>query len=224
MAILQNADGLIKDTSPESIARRLAAAAIGLPYPAATPVAVAPAALAEVEGVYRFDEKTTRTLRVVDGTLTGQRSGGARLALIPIATDTFLYEDGFNRFDIVRDAAGAVTGMRFYPNGEGEGQVVARSAEPLPPLASVTLPPEAMARLVGTYTVNSMVLKVFVEGEGLKAQIVGQPAFELVASSPNQFSVPAVGADLAFAPEAGQAQTMTLKQGGQELAFARKAE
>lgn len=54
--------------------------------------------------------------------------------------------------------------MRFYPNGEGEGQVVARSAEPLPSLATVTLPPEAMARLVGTYTVNSMVVKVRTKG------------------------------------------------------------
>lgn len=54
--------------------------------------------------------------------------------------------------------------------------------------------------------------------------MAGQPAFDLVASSPNRFSIPVVGADLAFAPEAGQAQAMTLKQGGQELEFTRKAE
>ncbi|MFN7052464.1 MAG: ABC transporter transmembrane domain-containing protein, partial [Gemmobacter sp.] len=37
---------------------------------------------------------TTRTLRMVDGRLTAQRSGSARSALVPIATADFLYEDG----------------------------------------------------------------------------------------------------------------------------------
>lgn len=224
VAILQNADGMLGDTSPEYTARKLAAMAVGDPYPAATPIAITTEALAEVEGVYRLDGKTTRTLRVVDGALTGQRTGGAVARLIPIATDTFLYDDGFNRFDIVRDKDGAVTGMRFYADGEGEGEVVARSPEPLPTIELVTLPAEAMERLVGAYTREGMVLNVFVEGEVLKAQLVGQPAFELQASSPNDFGVPAVGAELAFAPVSGQVRTMTLKQGGQELEFTREAE
>lgn len=224
VAILQNADGMLGETSPESTARKLAAVAIGDPFPAATPIAITPEALAEVEGVYRLDEKTTRTLRVVDGALTGQRTGGAAAKLIPIATDTFLYDDGFNRFDIVRDTSGAVTGMRFYPNGEGEGELVERSAEQLPVVVVVTLPSEAMERLVGAYKRDGMVLNVFLDGDVLKGQMVGQPAFDLQASSSNDFSVPAVGADLAFAPASGQVRTMTLKQGGQELEFVREAE
>ncbi|MDQ3269285.1 MAG: beta-lactamase family protein, partial [Pseudomonadota bacterium] len=219
VAILQNADDEIGGIAADAIARKLAAAAIGNPYPATTPVAMTPEALAEVQGVYRIDEKTTRTLRVVDGVLTGQRTGGAQSKLIPIARDTFLYEDGFNRFDIVRDRAGAVTGMRFYAEGEGQGEVVPRSAEPLPTVVVVTLPVEAMARLAGAYAREGMVLNVFVEGEGLKAQMTGQPAFDLQASSPNDFSVPTVGAELAFAPGAGLAKTLTLKQGGRELEF-----
>lgn len=224
VAILQNADGLVGGTSPDAIARKIAAMSIGEPYPAATPIAVTPAALAEVEGIYRLDEKTTRTLRVVDGTLTGQRTGGAPAKLVPIARDTFLYDDGFNRFDILRDTAGAVSGMRFYANGEGEGEVVARTTEPLPTAVVVELPPEAKARVAGAYAREGMLLNVFLEGDVLKGQMVGQPAFALQASSPNDFSVPAVGAELAFAPETGAVQTMTLKQGGQEIEFARKTD
>lgn len=224
VAVLHNAIGNEK-VGPEQLARRLAAMTIGNPYPAAKAIAIDPASLRDYEGVYRIDDKTTRVLRVVDGKLTGQRTGGARAELTPIAKDTFLYDDGFNRFEIQRDGQGAVTGMRFYPDGEGEGVVVARSSEPLPAEAvAVTLPRAALDRVAGTYAANGMTLKVFVEGEALKAQLGGQPAFELAASSPTNFSVAAVGAALEFAPATGTAQSMTLKQGGAQIEFKRTAE
>ena len=224
VAVLHNAIGG-EQAEPEHLARKLAAVALGDPYPAATAIVVDPAALREAEGVYRIDARTTRVLRVVDGTLTGQRTGGARAALMPIAKDTFLYADGFNRFELQRDGKGAVTGMRFHPDGEGDGVVVARSSEPLPAEAVVvTLPRAALDRVAGSYTGSGMTLKVFVEGEALMAQLGGQPAFELAASSPTNFAVAAVGAALEFAAGDGAAQTLTLKQGGAELAFTRVAE
>ena len=224
VAILHNAIGG-DQAETEHLARRLAAVALGDPYPVAVAIPVDPAALREVQGVYRIDATTTRVLRVVDGKLTGQRTGGTRAGLRPIARDTFLYDDGFNRFDILRDGKGAVTGMRFYPDGEGDGVVVARSSEPLPAEAvTVTLPRAALDRVAGSYTGNGMTLKVFVEGEALMAQLAGQPAFELAASSPTSFAVAAVGAALEFAAGDGAAQTLTLKQGGAELAFKRVAE
>lgn len=223
VAVLQNADGPVGQLDAEAIARKVAAAAIGSPYPDATPIPVTPAALKDVEGVYRIDADSARTLRVVDGVLTGQRSGGQRAALIPIANDTFLYEDGFNRFDIVRDASGAVTGMRFHADGEGEGEFVPRVNEPLPSLDGMKLPADAVARVLGTYQHKSMVLTVFTEGDVLKGQMAGQPAFELMATSPTQFSVPAVGAELAFADGAGPAPTFVLKQGGAQIEFVRSA-
>ncbi|MGH8076617.1 MAG: serine hydrolase [Lysobacter sp.] len=222
VAILHNSDGGGEHAEPEQLARKLAAMSIGDPYPAATPIAIDPAALREYEGVFRIDDKTTRVLRVVDGKLTGQRTGGARAELMPIAKDTFLYDDGFNRFDIQRDGKGKVTGMRFYRDGEGEGVVVARSNEPLPVEAvAMTLPRAALDRVAGTYSANGMTLKVFVEAEALRAQLGGQPAFELAASSPTSFSVAAVGAALEFAPATGAAQSMTLKQGGAVIEFKR---
>ncbi len=225
VAILHNADGGNGQARPEQLALKLAAVALGDPYPAANAIAIDPAALSEAEGVYRIDPKNTRVLRVVDGKLTGQRTGGARAELMPIAKDTFLYADGFNRFELQRDGKGAVTGMRFYPDGEGDGIVVARSNEPMPTEAvAMTLPRAALDRVAGSYTGNGMTLKVFVEGETLKAQMGGQPAFELAASSPTSFSVAAVGAALEFAPANGAVQTLTLKQGGAELQFKRTAE
>lgn len=175
--------------------------------------------------MYRIDANTTRVLRVVDGKLTGQRTGGMRAELIPIAKDTFLYVSGIERFDIQRDGKRAVTGMRFYPEGEGEGVVVARSGEPLPAEAvTVTLPRAALDRVAGSYDGNGMTLKVFVEGEALKAQMDGSPAFDMAASSPTSFSIAAFGAALEFAAGEGAAQTVTMKGGGQEIGFKRVAE
>lgn len=222
VAVLENDDTYPGRERPGAIARRLAAIALGDPYPASTPIAVDAAALKAMEGVYRFDAATTRTLRVVDGRLTAQRSGSVRSALVPIATDAFLYEDGFNRLKLQRDAQGRITGMRFFANGEGEGVVGARTDEPLPVEAQgIALPREALERLIGNYTASDMLMKTFVDGTSLKAQLVGQPAFTLQASSPTRFVVPEVGAELEFAAGDGPAASLTLRQGGQTIVFKR---
>ncbi|MDB5471476.1 MAG: beta-lactamase family protein [Caulobacter sp.] len=64
VVVLQNSDD---GGDPGTLARRLTAAALGEPYPAARAVAVDASVLQAAEGVYRFDAQTTRVLRVVDG-------------------------------------------------------------------------------------------------------------------------------------------------------------
>jgi CubicO group peptidase (beta-lactamase class C family) len=132
VVVLQNNDSNDDFKGPDMIARKLAAAALGKPYPGATPVEVAPGELAQFEGVYRIDARTARVLRVVDGHLTAQRTGGDRSVLVPIAADEFLYGDGLNRISLLRDTAGTVTAMRFFGDGEPPGIVVARTQEALP--------------------------------------------------------------------------------------------
>jgi D-alanyl-D-alanine carboxypeptidase len=222
VVVLENDDNFPGRERPGAIARRLAAIALGNPYPAPTAIPVEPATLKAAEAVYRFDPATTRTLRVVDGRLTAQRTGGARSALVPIAADEFLYEDGFNRLRLERDAQGRITGMRFFANGEGEGVVGTRSDEPLSVEAQgIALPRETLDRLAGNYMAADMLLKIFIDGTTLKAQLVGQPAFTLQASSPVRFAVPEVGADVEFAGGDGPAASLTLRQGGQDIEFKR---
>ncbi len=225
VAVLQNADGLPQGSvGPDAIARRIAAIALGAPYPAATAIAMDAHALKQYEGVFRIDPKTARVLRVVEGRLTGQRTGGRPSPLTPIAKDSFLYEDDFNRFDILRDDKGAISSMRFYPMGEGEGEVVALSNEPLPaPRQVVMLPRAALERLVGNYVNSDMgiPMAITLEDDGLKAKLGGQPVIDLVAESANRFYPTVVDATLEFAPAEGPARTMTLHQGGRTLEFKR---
>lgn len=121
VAVLQNSDAPSSAQQASSLGRRLAAMALGDPYPPLTQVVVDAAMLKHYEGVYRVDKLATRTLRVVDGKMTVQRTGREREELTAIADDTFVYSDGFNRLQILRDANGKVTAMRFFPVGEGDG-------------------------------------------------------------------------------------------------------
>ncbi|MCE3289613.1 MAG: Serine-type D-Ala-D-Ala carboxypeptidase, partial [Caulobacter sp.] len=219
VVVLQNTDG-----SPDAggIAARLAAAALGDPYPEPKAVPVDAATLKEAEAVYRFDEKTARVLRVVDGRLTAQRIGGQRAVLTPIGKDDFLYADGFNRLKLERDAKGAITGMRFFANGDGAGVVGARTAEPLPePPKAVALPRAALERVTGTYALGEMEMKIVLEGETLKAQLTGQPPVTLRAVSAETFDIVEVPASLEFPTGPAPAQ-VTLRQNGREIVFPRK--
>lgn len=222
VVVLQNNDSNAGDQGPDMIARKLAAAALGQPYPEATAIAMDVAALNQFEGVYRIDEKSARVLRVVDGKLTAQRTGGERSDLIPIAPDEFLYDDGLTRFTVQRDAAGAVTGMRFFSDGEPPGTVVARSREPLPAgRQEVPLRREELDRVLGTYAAGAMNLKVFMDGKLLKAQMGGQPAVEIFAESADRFFLSVVDATLAFVAGKGSAPAVTLSQGGNTIEFRR---
>lgn len=150
VAVLQNCETPESVLQPESLGRRLAAAALGMPYPPVVPVAVDAAVLGQYEGVFRVDMQATRTLRVVDGKLTAERSGGLRYELTPVADDTFVYPDGFSRLQLLRDASGKVTAMRFWPDGEGDGLVAPLTDQALP--IDISQPGDELARLAGNYT------------------------------------------------------------------------
>ncbi|WP_447731630.1 serine hydrolase [Rhodanobacter soli] len=222
VVVLQNNDSNDDDKGPDMIARKLAAAALGEPYPESTAIAVGATTLKRFEGVYRIDDHNARVLRVVDGKLTAQRSGGQRNILLPIAADEFLYSNGLDRFTVQRDAAGMVTGMRFFADGEPPGVLVARTREPLPSeRQEVPLPRAALDRVLGTYAAGDRNMKVFTNGNRLEAQMGGQPPVEIFAESPDLFFMTAVDATLTFAASKGNASAVTLSQGGRTMEFRR---
>ena len=220
VAVLQNNEMPAPPQEGGSLARRLAAAALGDPYPMPVPVAVDAAVLKQYEGVYRVNETVTRIVLVLDGKLTVRRTDRPREELIPIADDTFLYSDGFNRLKIDKDAAGKITGMRLFPEGEGEGDVAPLTDEPLP--VAITLPREALQRLAGVYRMKDQEMTITLEGDGLNGLITGQPqGVPFVALSPTHFTGDIVGAELRFAPETGPTKTVTLRQWGEDMVFER---
>jgi len=222
-AVLYNADGGrpgVQGTA--GIANMLAAYAIGKPYPDKKAIAVDAATLKQYEGVYRVDKGVVRAVRLVDGKLTSQRTGSPAYVLLPVAKDAFLFEEGFSRMQFERGTDGGITAMRFFPDDEGTGQVVARSDEPMPEgRTAVELPAAALARIAGTYALQGATLAVTVDGATAKAQLTGQPAFEIFAESASRFFLKVVDAVLVFAPEDGRPVSVTLHQGGREMVFQR---
>ena len=65
-------------------------------------------------------------------------------------------------------------------------------------------------------------MKVFLDGDTPKAQLSGQPAFEIFAESETVFFLKVVDASLRFAPDTGTPATVTLSQGGRDTVFTRK--
>jgi CubicO group peptidase (beta-lactamase class C family) len=224
VAVLQNADQTVDGKGdPTSLATVIGAYALGDPYPEAKPIAVDADVLKGAEGVYRIDADNTRVLRVVDGKLTAQRTGGERLELMPIAVDSFLYAGGQTWFKLERDQDGKLTGMRMYQDGEGEGAVAALTSDPLPAeRASIDVPVEQLQRLVGDYTGSGMTMHITVDGKQLKTQLDGQPVFDVFAETPNRFFLTVVDATLEFAHESGKVTKVTLKQGTAVIELERK--
>jgi D-alanyl-D-alanine carboxypeptidase len=207
------------------VANLLAAHAIGNPYPEKKAIEVDADALREYEGVYRIDADAARVLRVVDGKLTSQRTGGIAYPLIPVAKDTFVFDEGWSRIVFERDGDGKVEAMRFFPEDEGDGEVVARSDEDMPAArAQVQLPREALERIVGEYVYQGVTMTVLLDGDTPKVQLTGQPAFEIFAESSSKFFLTVVDATLVFAPDEGTPETVTLHQGGAVIEYARKPE
>jgi D-alanyl-D-alanine carboxypeptidase len=102
-----------------TMARRMAAIALGQPY--ASPVAIAPTneQLHALEGVYRIDGTTTETLSIKDGRLYGQRSKRHEVPLM-LTAEQLLYfvPDELSYFTPVRDASGKVVRLDYFEGGD----------------------------------------------------------------------------------------------------------
>lgn len=111
----------------QTLARRIAAIVIGKPYPLPHPAAALTGTLAALAGTYGSDPASSRTITVVEGRLIISRPNRTG---IPATLDG----DGAIRFVPdelsylmpVRDAAGAVTRLDYFPRGEGPATPLAR--------------------------------------------------------------------------------------------------
>src|SRR5690606_7015615 len=217
VAVLHNGDAHQPGVpGPAHLARALAAHAISRPSPPKAPIPADEARLQDYAGVYRIDADSARVVRVVDGHLASQRTGGQPYRLVPVGEDEFVFDEGFSRIVFEREGDGdrAVAAMRYFPEDEGDGEHVARSDEPLPAAREeVALAQDALDRVTGAYAGSGLRLRVFLDEGRPYAELAGQPALEIFAESDTMFFLKAVEATLEFSPEAGAARQVTLRQG-----------
>lgn len=147
VVILRNSDG--PGFATDLVSRKLAAFAVGEPFPEQTPVAVPAEQLKAAEGVYAREDKQTRTLRLKDGVLQSQRAGSGIAPLVPLGNDRFGLPNSLTELLLERGADGSVTAMRVFNNGEKGGERWTRSGELPPERTFMTLTAAQMQALVG---------------------------------------------------------------------------
>jgi len=103
----------------QTMARRLAAIALGEPYGEPVAVTLSDEALHTLEGVYRIDEKVLETLSVKNHQLYAQRSHHHLVPLQMTAEQQLHFvPDELSYFVPVRDAAGKVTLLDYFDGGD----------------------------------------------------------------------------------------------------------
>jgi hypothetical protein len=182
-------------------------------------VAVDPAVLARYAGVYRIDEKTTRTALVEGGRLYTQRSGGERIEARPSSETEFFYERSFSRFRFVLDATGRPTEMLFFPDGADEPEHAPRVGDAPAEREAAKVDPALYDAYVGDYELQpGFVLSVTREGDRLMTQATGQPKVEIFPSSETEFFLKVVDARITFVRgPGGKVDQLVLHQGGRDM-------
>ncbi|MCL4819563.1 MAG: beta-lactamase family protein [Vicinamibacteria bacterium] len=217
VAVLANSDS--PRTSPALVARKLAAIAVGDPFPEPVVVTLAPEVLRRHVGVYRIDGEATRTITVEGDKLYSQRSGGARLEILPTSETAFFYLGSLSRLEFEVDAAGRTTAMLFFADDAREPQRCERIADAAAERVVAKVDPSLYDLYAGRYELApNFVLTVTREGDRLMTQATGQAKVEVFPAAETEFFLKVVDAQITFLRGSdGQVDRLILRQGGREM-------
>ncbi|MBL7906232.1 MAG: serine hydrolase [Bacteroidales bacterium] len=209
------------DIGPGDISTRVAAIAIGKPYPSAgSSMSLSQDVLRSLEGVFEFEDGSLRKFFVEDGQLMSQKQGSVKFRLIPLSEKLFSYENSFStvEFSTMAGKRKAVFKNRIDAfTGELSDKKIAENAE-------ISLSPEQMKAFVGVYEVQPGFSLTFTLEDGhLMTQATGQEKFEVFPSSENTFFLKVVDARIEFQRNAdGVVDALMLYQGGAEIRAVKK--
>jgi D-alanyl-D-alanine carboxypeptidase len=113
-----------------SAGRRLAAIALGKPYPTVVPISVSVSEMQALVGTYESEGSPSRTLSIKDGKLFAQRGDRSAVPL-QMTKDGQLYflPSELSYFVPVRDSIGDVVGLDYFESGDGPPKRLPRIKE-----------------------------------------------------------------------------------------------
>lgn len=201
-------------------AMRLAAQFIDRPFPIEkASVSLSEAELQPLEGTYKVDENTQRTIFIKDSVLYSKRGEGRPYAARYVGNDQFVFDDTLVFFEVVRDNADTVTGLNYYQLEQAEPEFSEKVSDQVHMRQSIELNEAQARRLVGDYQLQpNFVISIRHTEAGFIAQATGQSAFLVDASSADVLFNEQFGIVMEFElPENGVATQLNLLQGGQKL-------
>ena len=214
VAVFANSDS--PQSASSTVARRLAALALGDPYPTFTKAAVDMKAIEPLLGVYTFAD-TQRTFSARGGKLYTQRAGGAELEMFSAGGNRFFYgPDNLTWFEIIPGAAGKHQ-FAMHQNGASTAEVGRWKGPPPVATPAVAVPAATLDSYAGSYTSMAGIFVIKRDGDGLTVKLGEQPTLPLKAISATEFEITQVGAKIRFNAKDGKVGSITLFQGGQEL-------
>ena len=214
VAVFTNSDYARPD--PGMVMLKLAALAVGDPFPTFEKAAVDPATLAPWYGVYAVEDGERRFF-ARDGKLYTQRSGGSELEAFAAGNNRFFYDKSLTWFEISRDDKGMPV-IAMYHQGSTKAEISKRTGDIPPEAKAAEVARETLQTYVGDYSLGGGTAVVLLADDGLTVKVGSQPTLRLIPRSDTEFAVEKVDAKVVFnaAPE-GPAKSMTLHQGGQTM-------
>jgi D-alanyl-D-alanine carboxypeptidase len=223
IAVFTNSDE--PNAAPGLVMRRLAAMAVGDPYPEFEARPFEASALEPFFGVYALpNDEGQRRFFARDGKLYTHRSGGSELEAFSAGDGRFFYGDAsLTWFQLSRDSSGTPV-MEMHQNGENVIERTLHSGPiPSPPVA-FAVPRAVLESYVGRYTLpRGPVVVAWGEGDKLTVQLGGQPSRGLRATSETEFAVEGVdGAQVSFNRDNGVVTHVVIQQGERRMAAPRE--
>ncbi|WP_343040028.1 serine hydrolase domain-containing protein [Sphingomonas piscis] len=213
VAVFANANGLPTDSS--DVMRRIAAAALGSPFPAFTEVPVDAGTIAPLLGRYGSGGQEVRFLRRKDDYFVAV--GDDEVRVLAAGNDRFFSaSSSLNWVQFIRGADGALS-IQMNNASSARPRLHPRIGD-LPAVAPVKAPAAVLRTYVGRYRTETLPVTVSVAADGdLIMQAEGQAPMPLRAVSETEFRTEDNRMRIVFHPEDGKTDRFTIHRGAREL-------
>ncbi len=203
--------------TPGYLTEKIAAIAMGKPYPEFKPVTLDTATLDKHIGIYRIDDKTTRTVTREGNQLFIQRTGGGKGPMLAASANQFYLPNSFTTFTFEADANGETTAL-VTSQTSGTDKSPRISKTPPPEKKAIALANEVFDRYVGVYTIRpGFTMTVSREGDKFLTQATGQGKIEIGAETEELFFAKVMPAQIRFEKDAdGKYSRLVILQNGRE--------
>ena len=169
-------------------------------------------------GQYELAPGFVLTIRKEGDRLTAQATGQPRIRLIAQSEVDFRVSTVDASLTFVKDKDGKVTQVVLHQNGEHEASKI--SSEVPKERLAVKVDPKKLAPLVGQYELGpGQIITVRRDSDKLRAQLTGQPNFQIFPESETNFFYKVVDAQVTFVKDTnGKVTELVLHQNGDHSA------